>query len=204
MTKIDLVLALDGSGLTGIAAIGGTNHETFWAAGASAGAVVNVYSSVDSVLEISGYSMSMVSAVVVNTGPGSWTRTRIAVVYSCGLALGLSAKVYGMSGFEIARRAYPSKDRNQVAIVDQLGNSIFEQKNDDQIAMGDKDQILRVEMFPKVEPALFLEERKNWLSEMIQFGIEEFSARRDGDPTNLQSTYFQEFPTSVPKAGVNK
>lgn len=203
--KKDLVLAIDGSGLTAIAAIGGTNHEVFFSAGeSSGGAITNVYSSVDRVLEISGYSMSMVAAVVVNTGPGSWSRTRIAVVYSCGLALGSSAKAFGMSGFDIASRTYPLSEKDEVAIIDQLGNSVFREVRDENVRSAEKENVLRIEMFPKIEPEPFLEEREGWLAEMIDFGIGELALGRKGDPTKLHSTYFQEFPTSTPKAGVKK
>lgn len=193
--KKDLILAVDGSGQTSVAAIGGSSQETVFAYGESGGTVANVYSSVDQVFHLLGCDASNVKAVVVNTGPGSWSRTRIAVVYSCGIAFSTSIQVYGMTGFAIARKAYSVRKEKTIELVDQIGNSIWES------ATESSDKIerpsFRLELFPEIKPEKFLCERRMWLNAMIQYGNCQFSSGKEGDPTLLSSTYYQEFQTSI-------
>ncbi|PZO53840.1 MAG: hypothetical protein DCF16_05970 [Alphaproteobacteria bacterium] len=178
------VLALDACGRFSVAAIqrGG---ETLYATGtAGRGAVRSVYSSVDLSLERAGVKPAELNAIVLNTGPGSWTATRIAVTYCAALAFGAGVRVFGASGFDIGRRL----DAAGVAFIDQLGKTVAE---------GDAAPGFTVNLFADVDAETYLETRRAWLGEMLKLGHEKFAAGEVGDPLELRTTYFQEFLTGA-------
>ncbi len=179
-----MILALDASGRFSITALQ-RGDETLYASGISGrGAVRSVYSSVDRVFEQADVKPDELDAIVLNTGPGSWTATRIAVTYCAALAFGAGVRVFGASGFEIGRRL----DAAGVAFIDQLGKTVAE---------GDDAPGFTVNLFADVDAETYLETRRAWLGEMLKLGYEKLSAGEVGDPLELRTTYFQEFLTGA-------
>lgn len=174
------IVALDAAGRYAISALKRDEAVPTYAAVGGEGAVRSVYASLDRVLEEGGGSASELSAIVVNTGPGSWTGVRIAVTYAAGLAFGADVKVFGFSGFEIGKRLAAS-----VAFIDQLGKTVGE--------AGAEDAALTVELFPEISAEAYLAQRSAWLNEMLKMGAEALTSGQSGDPLELQTTYFQEF-----------
>jgi len=179
-----MILALDASGRFSVTALQRGN-ETLYAAGTSGrGAVRSVYSSVDRAFEQAGVKPADLGAIVVNTGPGSWTATRIAVTYCAALSFGAGARVFGASGFDIGRRINPAG----VAFVDQLGKTVVESEATPGFV---------VNLFAEVEAEAYLEARHAWLGQMLELGHQKLSAGAAGDPLDLRTTYFQEFLTGA-------
>jgi len=175
------VLALDAAGRFSLTALR-RSDETFYATSVyGQGAVRAVYSSVDQVLETGGLKVSDLDAIVVNTGPGSWTATRIAVTYTAGLAFGAGLRVYGYSGFALGKRI----DARGVAFIDQLGKTVAEE--------GAGDAGFIVNLFVNEDGASYLADRRAWMDEMLKLGAEALAAGEPGDPLELRTTYFQEF-----------
>jgi hypothetical protein len=174
------ILALDASGRFAVAALmrGTITHRASSASGE--GAVRAVYSSVDRVLEKAGVRAGEIEAIIVNTGPGSWTSTRIAVTYSAALAFGANARVFGRSGFALGRRL----DAAGVAFIDQLGKTVAE---------NDATPGFVINLFSAQDADEYLESRRAWLDEMLKLGAEALANGEAGDPLDLRTTYFQEF-----------
>ncbi|MBX9747123.1 MAG: hypothetical protein K2X34_09495 [Hyphomonadaceae bacterium] len=175
-----MILALDASGRFSVAVLQ-RGAEIVYAVGtAGRGAVRSVYSSVDRALEQAAVTPAALEAIIVNTGPGSWTATRIAVTYCAGLAFGAGVRVFGASGFVIGRRL----DAAGVAFIDQLGKTVVE---------GASPAGFTVNLFAPEDEAAFLESRRLWLGEMLELARERIAADDPGDPLELRTTYFQEF-----------
>lgn len=176
------VLALDACGRFAVSAIRVADAEAIYAIGETgAGAVRGVYSSVDRVLAAAALTPADLDAIVVNTGPGSWTATRIAVTYTAGLAFGAGRKVFGFSGFAIG-----AGQGGPVAFKDQLGKLVTESGRD-----GAEARI--IDLFPESAADDFLAARKTWLDHMLHMGAAALTSGEAGDPLALQTTYFQEF-----------
>lgn len=173
------IVALDACGRYAIAALQRADGAAFEAAVGGEGGVRSVYACVDRVLAEAGASPSELAAIVVNTGPGSWTGTRIAVTYTASLAFGAGVPVFGFSGFAIGKRL-----AGGVAFIDQLGKTI---------SQGDAAAPLTVNLFPEVAADAYLAQRRQWLHLMLQMGAEALTSGESGDPLHLQTTYFQEF-----------
>lgn len=179
-----MILALDASGRFSVTALQ-RGPETLYAAGtAGRGAVRSVYSSVDLVLERAGVTPAELDAIVLNTGPGSWTATRIAVTYCAGLAFGAGVRVFGASGFDIGKRL----DAGGVAFIDQLSKTVSE---------GEAAPGFIVNLFADIDAEAYLEARRAWLGEMAALGREKLALGEAGDPLELRTTYFQEFLTGA-------
>lgn len=176
------LVALDACGRYTISALKCGDAPVLYAVSdAGVGAVRSVYSSMDRVLEKGGIKAASLDAIVVNTGPGSWTNTRVAVTYTAGLAFGADAKVFGFSGFAIGK-AFATEG---VAFIDQLGKTVAEQ--------GASAAQQSIELFAEISPDDYLTRRQTWLEVMLQLGAEALSSGKAGDPAELQTTYFQEF-----------
>jgi hypothetical protein len=173
------MLALDACGRYAISALKRGDGDAIYASRGGEGAVRSVYAAVDDALAQGGLKPSELNAIVVNTGPGSWTGVRISVTYAAGLAFGVGARVYGFSGFAIGRRFAPS-----VAFLDQLGKTVAETQAPAELI---------VNLFPEIDAASYLAERSAWLDEMLKMGAEALTSGASGDPLELQTTYFQEF-----------
>jgi tRNA threonylcarbamoyl adenosine modification protein YeaZ len=179
------LLALDACGRFAIAALkrGG---ETFYASSQGGeGAVRAVYSSIDRVLSKADLAPTALDAIVVNTGPGSWTSTRVAVTYTASLAFGAGVRVFGYSGFAIGKRF----DENGVAFIDQLGKTVAET---DGAQPG-----FVVNLFAVDDAEAYHEARRPWLDAMLALGAAAMDEGRAGDPLELRTTYFQEFLTGA-------
>ena len=175
------IMALDAAGRFSLAALK-RGDQTFCAASVyGQGAVRAVYSSVDQALELAGVKPGELDAIVVNTGPGSWTATRIAVTYTAGLAFGAGLRVYGHSGFDIGKRFDP----RGVSFIDQLRKRVAEE--------GAAEAGFVVDLFGTEDNAVYLAERRAWMDEMLKLGAEALAADAPGDPLELRTTYFQEF-----------
>jgi tRNA threonylcarbamoyladenosine biosynthesis protein TsaB len=177
------LVALDACGKYAITAVQ-RGDETFYASAGGEGAVRSVYSAVDRVIEKASIAPSQLEAIVVNTGPGSWTGVRIAVTYTASLAFGAGARAFGFSGFAIGKRL-----SNGVAFLDQLGKAVTE--------AGAPETDLTINLFPEISADAYLAERRAWLDEMLKLGAEALTSRAAGDPLELQTTYFQEFLTGA-------
>lgn len=174
------VVALDACGRYAITALKRGDATLYAVSDAGVGSVRAVYSSVDRVLVKAGVGARDVEALVVNTGPGSWTGVRISVTYSAGLAFGAGAKVYGYSGFAIGKRL-----AGGVAFIDQLGKTVAEESA--------PAAPLTVELFAEIGADDYLTRRQTWLDQMLAMGAEAVASGEAGDPLALKTTYFQEF-----------
>lgn len=174
-------VALDACGRYAIAALKRGADTLYASSSGGEGAVRAVYTAVDRVLEQAALTPADIGAIVVNTGPGSWTGVRISVTYTAGLAFGVGAPVFGFSGFDIGRRLAPS-----VGFVDQLGKTVIETG-----AVGDSP--LLIQLFPETTAEDYLRMRRPWLDEMLKSGSEALTSGVSGDPLELRTTYFQEF-----------
>jgi hypothetical protein len=132
------IAGLDACGRYAIAALKRGDATLYAVSDAGVGAVRAVYSSLDRVLEKAGVKPSELEAIVVNTGPGSWTGVRVSVTYTASLAFGAGARVFGHSGFAIGKRL-----AGDVVFIDQLGKPIAEQ--------GARDTPLTVELFADIK-----------------------------------------------------
>lgn len=176
------LVALDACGRYTISALQRADAPVLYAVSdAGVGAVRSVYSSVDRLLEKGGLTAAALDAIVVNTGPGSWTNTRVAVTYTAGLAFGAGAKVFGLSGFAIGK-AFAD---GGVAFIDQLGKTVTEQ--------GAPAAQQTIELFAEIGADDYLSRRQAWLDVMLRLGAEALASGKPGDPAELQTTYFQEF-----------
>lgn len=176
------LVALDACGRYAISALQRGDAPVLYAVSdAGVGAVRSVYSSMDRVLEKGGVQARDLSAIVVNTGPGSWTNTRVAVTYTAGLAFGVEAKVFGFSGFAIGE----TFAEGGVAFIDQLGKTVAKQ--------GASAEQQTIELFAEIGADDYLSRRQEWLDVMLRLGAEALASGQAGDPTELQTTYFQEF-----------
>lgn len=173
------IVALDACGKYAITALK-RGDELFYASAGGEGAVRSVYSAMDRVFDKARASPADIRAIVVNTGPGSWTGVRISVTYAASLAFGAGARVYGFSGFAIGKQLAQS-----VAFLDQLGKTVAE--------AGAPDPGFTVNLFPELTADQYLAERSVWLDEMVKLGAEALTSGASGDPLELQTTYFQEF-----------
>lgn len=178
------LLALDACGRFTITAILSGDETIYASSQGGEGAVRAVYSSVDRVLEKAGLAPSALGAIVVNTGPGSWTATRIAVTYTASLAFGAGLPVFGFSGFAIGKRLNP----HGVAFIDQLGKTVSEEGADPGFV---------VNLFDAADAETYLEARRAWLDAMLALGASCLTDGRAGDPLELRTTYFQEFLTGA-------
>lgn len=177
------ILALDACGRFAISALRRDARIEMATSQAGEGAVRGVYSSVDRALARAGVAANALDAIIVNTGPGSWTATRIAVTYCASLAFGAGVRVFGYSGFAIGGRLEPGG----VAFIDQLGKTI-----------ADSDDYARtIELFGAVDSETYLSSRRAWLEQMLDIGVEALKADAPGDPIELRTTYFQDFITGV-------
>jgi tRNA threonylcarbamoyladenosine biosynthesis protein TsaB len=176
------IVALDACGRYAITALR-RGDETLYASAGGEGAVRSVYSAVDRVVQKAAIPPADIRAIVVNTGPGSWTGVRIAVTYSASLAFGVDARVFGFSGFAIGKRLASS-----VAFLDQLGKTVTE---------AGVEPSLTINLFPEQSAEAYLAERGAWLDEMLKLGAEALTSGASGDPLELQTTYFQEFLTGA-------
>lgn len=174
------ILALDAAGRFSLCAVRRGDETVYANSVYGQGAVRAVYSSVDLALEKSGLKANELDAIVVNTGPGSWTATRIAVTYTAGLAFGAGLKVFGYSGFAIGKRLDP----RGVAFIDQLGKTVAE---------GESEPGFTVNLFSNEDGAAYLEDRRAWMNEILKLGEEALAHDTPGDPLELRTTYFQEF-----------
>lgn len=177
------VIALDAAGKYAIAAVR-RGDETFRAAAGGEGAVRSVYAAVDRALERAALAPKDLDAIVVNTGPGSWTGVRISVTYTASVAFGVGARVFGFSGFAIGKRLCQG-----VAFLDQLGKTVAE--------AGAAEPDLIVNLFPDQSVDGYLADRSAWLDEMLKLGAEALTSGASGDPLELQTTYFQDFLTGA-------
>lgn len=176
------LVALDACGRYTISALKRGEAPALYAVSdAGVGAVRSVYSSMDRVLEKGGIKAADLDAIVVNTGPGSWTNTRVAVTYTAGLAFGADAKVFGFSGFAIGK-AFAD---GGVAFIDQLGKTVAEQ--------GSPSAQQTIELFAEIGADDYLSGRQTWLDVMLRLGQGALASGQAGDPAELQTTYFQEF-----------
>ena len=174
------ILALDAAGRFSLCAVKRGDDMAYAGSVYGQGAVRAVYTSVDLALEQAGLKAGQLDAIVVNTGPGSWTATRIAVTYTAGLAFGAGLKVFGYSGFAIGKRLDP----RGVAFIDQLGKTVAEGAGEPSFA---------VNLFGNEDGAAYLNERRAWMDEMLKLGEEALANDAPGDPLELRTTYFQEF-----------
>jgi len=176
------LVALDACGRYTISALKRGDAPALYAVSdANVGAVRSVYSSMDRVLEKGEIKAADLDAIVVNTGPGSWTNTRVAVTYVAGLAFGAEAKAFGFSGFAIGK----AFTEGGVAFIDQLGKTVTEQ--------GAPAAQQTIELFAEIGADDFLSRRQAWLDVMLRLGADAMASGRPGDPVELQTTYFQEF-----------
>jgi hypothetical protein len=171
------IVALDACGKYAIAALRRGEKVSYASSSGGEGAVRSVYLAMDRVL--ADLPPAELDAIVVNTGPGSWTGVRIAVTYTAGLAYAAGARVFGFSGFAIGQRF------GGVVFVDQLGKTIGE--------FGSAPSPGVVTLFPEMSAEAYLVERRTWLDEMLKMGAEALTSGASGDPLELQTTYFQEF-----------
>lgn len=174
------IAALDACGRYAIAALKRGDVTFYAVSDAGVGAVRAVYSSFDRVVEKAGVKPAELDAIVVNTGPGSWTGVRVSVTYTASLAFGAGARAFGHSGFAIGKRL-----AGGVVFIDQLGKPIAEQ--------GTGEAPLRVELFAEIGADAYVARRQAWLDQMLALGAEALAAGEAGDPLDLQTTYFQEF-----------
>jgi hypothetical protein len=179
------IVALDACGRYAISALRRGDETLYAVSDGGVGAVRAVYSSVDRVMAKGGIGAGDVSAIVVNTGPGSWTGVRVSVTYTAGLAFGAGTRVYGYSGFAIGKRL-----AGGVAFIDQLGKTVAEEG-----AVAP----LTVELFAEIDAGAYLSGRQAWLDQMVAMGAEALAAGEAGDPLELKTTYFQEFLAGVRK-----
>lgn len=176
------LVALDACGRYTISALKRGDAPVLYAVSdAGVGAVRSVYSSMDRVLEKGAIKAAELDAIVVNTGPGSWTNTRVAVTYSAALAFGAETKVFGFSGFAIGR----AFAEGGVAFIDQLGKTVAEQ--------GAAAAQQTIELFAEISADDYLSRSQAWLDVMLRLGAEALASGQTGDPAELQTTYFQEF-----------
>jgi tRNA threonylcarbamoyl adenosine modification protein YeaZ len=172
------IVALDACGRYAIAALR-RGAETLYASSVGGeGAVRAVYSSLDKALEQGGIAPANLAAIVVNTGPGSWTGVRVAVTYTAALAFTASAPVFGYSGFDIGRCI-----SDGVGFIDQLGKLVAEAET----------PALTIQLFPELSAETYLAQRRSWLDAMLDLGAEALTSGASGDPIELRTTYFQEF-----------
>jgi hypothetical protein len=178
------IVALDACGRYAISALKRGDETLYAVSDGGVGAVRAVYSSVDRVMAKAGIGAGEIGAIVVNTGPGSWTGVRVSVTYTAGLAFGAGARVYGYSGFAIGQRF------GGAAFIDQLGKTVAEEG---------AAPSLTVELFADVDADAYLSRRQAWLDQMLAMGAEAMAAGESGDPLELKTTYFQEFLAGVRK-----
>jgi hypothetical protein len=143
--------------------------------------VRSVYLAVDRVLGDAAVTPAALDAIVVNTGPGSWTGVRVAVTYTAGLAYASGTPVFGFSGFAIGRRF------GGVAFVDQLGETVGE------TGAAPAADAKVITLFPEIGADDYLAQRRPWLDEMLKMGAAALTSGASGDPLELRTTYFQEF-----------
>lgn len=179
------LLAFDACGKFAVAALRVDDAAPVYAVSAEGeGAVRAVYSCVDRALAAGGARPADLTTIIVNTGPGSWTGTRIAVTYAAGLAFGAGLKVFGFSGFAIGERFAPGG----VAFIDQLGKTVA----------APRAAVARtVTLFPETTPNEYLAYKESWLDVMLAMGAEKLASGEAGDPLELKTTYFQEFLAGV-------
>jgi tRNA threonylcarbamoyladenosine biosynthesis protein TsaB len=178
-----IIVALDACGKYAVTALR-SGDQTVYASAGGEGAVRSVYSAIDRAIEKAAIAPAQLDAIVVNTGPGSWTGVRISVTYTASLAFGAGARAFGFSGFAIGKRL-----GRGVAFVDQLGKTVSE--------AGAEAAEEIISLFPDVSAEEFLASRRLWLDEMLKLGAEALSSGAPGDPLELQTTYFQEFLTGA-------
>lgn len=175
------MLALDAAGRFSLCALQNGANVVCTSSVYGQGAVRAVYTSVDLALARAGLQAKDLDAIVVNTGPGSWTATRIAVTYTAGMAFGAGLRVFGYSGFAVGKRL----DRRGVAFIDQLGKTISEE--------GTGEAGFTVNLFGTEDGSAYLDDRRAWMDEMLKLGAEALASDAPGDPLELRTTYFQEF-----------
>ncbi len=175
------ILALDAAGRFSLCAVRSGEEFVYANSVYGQGAVRAVYTSVDLALEQAGLKAKDLDAIVVNTGPGSWTATRIAVTYTAGMAFGAGLRVFGHSGFAIGKRLDP----RGVAFIDQLRKTVAEG--------GAGEAGFTVDLFATEDGVAYLNDRRAWMDEMLKLGAEALASDAPGDPLELRTTYFQEF-----------
>lgn len=183
------IVALDAAGRYAIAALKRSDGALYEAAIGGEGAVRSVYAAVDAVLAKGDMTPAALDAIVVNTGPGSWTGVRIAVTYAAGLAFGARFKAFGHSGFVIGGRLMGGR----VAFIDQLGKTVAEEGASDR----DGESPHLMNLFPEASAEDYLAARRAFLHLMLHMGAEALTSGEAGDPLDLQTTYFQEFLTGA-------
>jgi len=176
------ILALDACGRYAIAALQRGGGTLYASSSGGEGAVRAVYSSVDRVLQEGDAKPAELDAIVVNTGPGSWTGARVAVTYCASLAFAADIPVFGFCGFAIGKRLAES-----VGFIDQLGKTVSETEQPARI----------IELFPDLAADAYLTQRSVWLDQMLQLAAEALESGASGYPLSLQTTYFQEFLTGA-------
>jgi hypothetical protein len=181
-----MIVALDACGRYAITALKRGDKTLYASSDGGVGAVRAVYSSVDRVMAKAGVGAGDIDAIVVTTGPGSWTGVRVSVTYMAGLAFGAATRAFGYSGFAIGKRL-----AGGVAFIDQLGKTVAEHAA--------AAAPLTVDLFAEIGADDYLSHRRAWLDQMLAMGAEALAAGEAGDPFELRTTYFQEFLAGVRK-----
>ncbi len=112
-----MLLAIDSCGALGGVALGDLSGDRTWLreiVGRSYSE--NLLSTLDEILREAGVGSSDLRAVVVVSGPGSFTGIRIGVSAAKGLAEGLGIPVIGLSRLELLARKSP--EASAVAVLD--------------------------------------------------------------------------------------
>jgi tRNA threonylcarbamoyladenosine biosynthesis protein TsaB len=87
----------------------------------------------DAALQKAGLSASLLDAVAVSLGPGSFTGVRVALATAKGLALGLGARLIGFSTLEVLAAGYSIQDVTICALLNagrgDLYGAVFESRD---------------------------------------------------------------------------